>query len=123
MVQSAGYADGLAYFPHCFLPSVGPPILSASAPARQSLPHSGLPNSRLSCSSMPAYNLSNLTPYLAWGIPALAALAWAAVRLSGYGKKDKDKKDEQEDDPQPEQRALRTRPLKPAVDLQAYTYM
>ena len=75
---------------------------------------------------MPAYNLSNLTPYLAWGIPALAALAWAAVKLSGFGKKDKKDKQDQdksEDDPQPGQRTLRTRPLKPAVDLNIYTYM
>ena len=72
---------------------------------------------------MPAYNLSNLTPYLAWGIPALAALAWAAVKLSGFGKKDKQDQDKSEDDPQPGQRTLRTRPLKPAVDLNIYTYM
>ena len=60
--------------------------------------------------------------YLALGLPALAALLWAAYKLC-Y-EKDKDEgQDKDQDDPQTEPRKLRTRPLKPAVDLSTYTYM
>ena len=72
---------------------------------------------------MSALSPSNLLSYLTWGIPTLAVLAYAAIKFAGP-KKDKTKdQDEEKDDLQPEPPKLRTRPLKPAVDLSIYNYM
>ena len=68
-------------------------------------------------------HLTNLLSYALWGAPALAALAWATYKLKG---KNKDKTEDQghdQADQEPGLSKLRTRPLKPSVDLEIYTFM
>ena len=67
--------------------------------------------------------LSNFLPYLAWGAPALAALAWAALALKGQKKDKTEDQDEDQGDTEYELPKLRTRPLNPSIDLSTYTYM
>ena len=118
----AAQADGFAYFLLCFPPAAATAILSARPPAAQSLPQHRTAHSQHSSLAMAC-----LTSLLG-SISAAALVSWAAYELYKHctkPNKDQDKRDADQEEGAGDYKlpTLRTRPLKPAVDLEFYTYM
>ena len=117
---AAGLADGFAYSALCFPLPAALPTLSAAPAAPQSLPQPRGTDTHSVQRSM--FHAPAPWVYLA-SAAALAALAWAGYKLSGKDKTDHAAQQEDNKDQDYQLPKLRTRPLKPAVDLATYSYM